>query len=362
MIFNADGSGISVDWAAPQPTADRPFWTSGTYEDNGQRVLHLDVPITHFAEHYHTHPDVAKYAHGNSWRRVRVAGGVTLHHHDDYKNWMVGFQFPQEIRLSAERAAAHLVRSVELRTRKTVERDRLSGRFDFRKINRIEREVARGTYVHEQVRPYKRIEKVDSMLPTVAIVGAMHTSTMTTQYTSTLITLVLALRWACEIAGLPVVAAAAQGAQFGVARYYGGTRYGQSDFVRQQYGDCHSIVQMFVLSTPNYQPPWKVYSIFMHSELWMHLKVHLKGTHPDYANHIAGFEGYDYTQSRHLYDCFATSTGGRAVSWARNVAKADIVIACGRITDAEDADLFFPATINLDDAIAQLQHVLESAS
>lgn len=350
-IFSRDGSSININWSEDnQPEADSHFWAGRPYRYQDEQHLGIEVPIHHFAEYYKTHPQVIQWLSGNGWSMVSRVQTVSKKEYDNYRQEIMDFQVDPQIQLAAQQSAARIIRGVEFRTRKVVTRDRLSGRFDRRKIGRIEREVARGTYRHEDVRPYRRTEKLDSQLPTVVILGAMHTSAMNTKYTQGMIKLLLSLRWACETAGLPVYAAATQGRRMP----------GPSSFITDTYGPVRYATQLFMLSTPDYQPPVKVYATFMDHQLWMRLKVHLKGTHPDYANLIAGTEGVDFRHQADygLYNRFATSSGGYAVTWARQTLNADLVIACGNIADGGQADLYLPFSVDVDEAIDLLERKL----
>lgn len=313
---------FDYDWGH-MPTAEHRFHTLDDF-DHG-RGLSIRVPIRDVAAYYRYDPAVQQYCEPNTWYRRKKNRYIDrdLNSYDDYANWMMDHQFPDSIMLSARRDSGVLVESLEHLRKRVNERDLIAGRLDRRKLPRLARHLAAGTYDVETVRPYRLTRYADSNAPTIAIVGSIQTSAMRTpDYTANMIQLVLTVLWACEASGMQAHAAMVQGKSL-------------DDLSRPDHAH---VVQGFMLTDPDRPVPARHYSIFLDTQLWMHLKVHVKGSRYDYADLIARMEDRDVRDGT-LLNNFATSHGGRAVQWAREVLGADIVVAIGHILDLEQADV-----------------------
>lgn len=318
---------------------ERPHKCFETDTFDRGRGLSIRVPISDVAAYYRYDERVRPYCEFNGWKRIRKNRyvGKDIESYADYASWMMDHQFPDSIMLSAKRDSGVLVESLEHLRKRVNERDLINGRLDRRKLPRVARHLAAGTYDVETVRPYRRTRYTDSNAPTIAIVGSIETSAMTTEYTSNMIQLVLTVLWACEAAGLQAHAAMVQGKHI-------------AELQRPPYDH---VVQGFMLTDPDRPVPARHYSIFLHMPLWMHLKVHIKATDYAYADLISSMEDR-VVQDGTVLNNFATRHGGYAVMWAREVLDADIVIAIGNIKDIRNADVALSSTFNTKQALAHL--------
>jgi hypothetical protein len=328
---------IKYDWSR---MPDRPHKCFQTDTFDRGRGLSIRVPISDVAAYYRYDERVQPYCEYNGWHTLPTNQYVTqsLTSYSDYADWMMDHQFPDSIMLSAKRDSGTLIESMEHLRKRVNERDLINGRLDRRKLPRVARHLAAGTYDVETVRPYRRTRYADSNAPTIAIVGSIQTSAMRTPgYTSNMIQLVLTVLWACEASGLPAHAAMVQG------KYLTGMQRTSYDHV----------VQGFMLTDPDRPVPARHYSVFLSADLWMHLKVHIKATDYEYADLIASMEDR-YVQDGRVLNNFATRHGGHAVQWAREVLDADIVIAIGSIKDMHDADVALSSGFSPQMALAHL--------
>lgn len=332
----------------PKPIAEKPVHRITDYPaESGGMALSLQIDVTHVAAYYQYDPICARYVRfANSWPKLN--GTPYLPNppqtEEEYFDWMQNFKLPAELRFTAERAAGPLAESLEHLSQRLVHRDLVNGRLDRYKLADVGKAAALGTYSDESVRPYRRTEYRDAYTPTVAIVAAIPTSATgwrnDRHYSPRLVTLTLAVLWACEAAGIQAQAALVQGRTAREFNYWG----------VGLYGGYRDVVQGFMLTSSETVIPARAYGIFLNDHMWMHMKVHVKACRYDYASVICGLDG-DKVEDGGILGHFPTMSGGNAVHWARQILGADIVIAIGDILDSDNADVAFDTDFTVEQAI-----------
>lgn len=330
-----------------RPYANKSIHRSSDYPArDGGMGLSLQIDVTHLAAYYQYDPQCERYCETNDWPRLHPNRYLPQPPQTEqaYFDWMQSFQFPQDLRRTAERAAGPLAESLEHMSKRVIERDLASGRLDRHKLADVGKAAAVGQYSDERVRPYRRTEYRDAYTPTVAIVASVETSAtiFNEGYCPQLITLTLSVLWACESVGIEARAATVQG------RTSVNGPWKSLDYLPVGYSE---VVQGFMLTSENVIPA-RDYGFFLNDDLWMHMKWNVKGSRYDYATVICAMDrepvGYG------LLHQFGTHSGGHAVHWARQALGADIVIAIGKIEDSKDAEVALDYDFSVQQAIQMI--------
>lgn len=302
----------------------------------GAKALGMAISISQMAA-YHD-PQAGHYGHWftRSWssapsnnyaRAPRSAQDARRQVHD--------FIFPAEIMREARRESRKLTDAFEDVARLTVERDLLSGRLDRRKLKHIARHTAAGTYSDTLVKPYRRTTPSPAVRPHLAIIASAGNAEMwrDANYIPRVVTLCLALLWACETAGLTATIALLKG-NCGIKAYRTG-------------------VAGVLLAGPDITVPTRDYVCALHRDLWRYGWMTAQAADMNAQNAMCQAMqapgGPDSIGWRWL-----SENGGEGVTWARHFINADRVIAIGDIDDAQDADITLSSWFNVTGACDEI--------
>lgn len=251
--------------------------------------------------------------------------------------------FPKSIKFQAEHHSRELTDVFDEVARKIVVRDQLVGRVDRRKHLEVAKGFATGKLDIGHIRPYERNQFAQAELPTVAILasGAWAESWHDSNYIPRVLTLTLAIQWACEATGLKVWSGLVQGnASMDSASEYAGAQ------------------MIYRLNNPLTQQPIRNYIALLHRSLFHWGVMCAEGADGPGLLKMARLE-YPGERSikdatSYVYHCFPSVDGGYAVHHARTTFNPDMIIAIGNIQDRGKADIQIGADVKLKLAIHKI--------
>lgn len=328
-----------------QPAAEKPLYTFEDYTDEqGRKALSARLDVRDMGRYYAECRELAGH-YERDWNSLYSGWGDSnklpkyvprkIHNAEQAIQAVADFQFPLEVKQAAARASRKLVGIFENVARLYVTRDLTSGRLDRRKIPAIARHTDAGTFDLDKIRPYKRTEPRQVKIPTVAILGSAGNAEMwrDSDYIPRILTVTLGVLWACEAAGLQTYAALTKG----------------NCQVREKgYSEG---VSGYMLAEPGKTTSPKVYAVPLHRDLWRHGEMTLQSADYKSTMRLMRFEGY----TSYVYGYgWLSRDGGNAVRWARQVLQADLVLAIGQITDADQADVKLDAKFDIEQAVTAI--------
>ena len=331
----------SIDTSSPrQPNApSRALYTFDDYPSSaGGTALSVRIDIRDLARLYAEDTRVAG-GYEEDWH---TAGScyvdTAIHNADDALDALTAFQFPSQLKRDAQRAARRLTDVFVDVARLQTLTGLTSGRLDRRKFATIARHVAAGTYDTNVVRPYRRTIPTPSQRPTIAVIASAGNAEMWNDaaYIPRVLTLTLAIAWACEAADLNPYAALVAG-HVSLGRAYAEAQQG------------------VLLMAPGRTISPKTYGIALHRDLWRYGQMTLQQA--DYAGNTRLLAVRRRAMRPDPASCgyaFPCRNGGHGVHWARQILNADLVISIGNITDQDEADIRLSSQFALADAVADI--------
>lgn len=289
----------------------------------GKNALSIQLDIRAMAEY----PDAVTWA--QKWDQNPATQYLRAPQNaDDARKLVENFEFPTSIRTDARRASRELTQVFQDVAKLLTVRHQLSGKIDRRKLNRLVETSIANTYKVEEVRPYRRTQAQPAERPTVAIIASGSFAEMWNDphYIPRVLTLILGIQWACEASELHTATALVQNAHK----------------LSGQYADC---VRAIMLNESGQSVPLKAYATCLQSDMFRMASLSLVSAHPELTtlqNSVNPYRGGKI---------WSSSNGGNAVQWAREVLKADVVIAIGNIRDRQGADVVLDSSMSLKDAV-----------
>lgn len=317
-----------------QPRATRPLYRFDEYDGLAGRALSVRASLRDLACFYAEDPRQAG-GYETTWRSCDgspyLPRPITCA--DDALDALADFVFPADLRAAATRAARDLTDAFAPLARLTVQRDLPAGRLDRRKLPALARAAALGQTDVSALRPFRRSQPTPADPPTLAIVASAGNAEMWDDplYIPRVLTLSLALLWACQAAGLPAWAALTQG---------------HCDLRRD--GPYREAVAGWLLATPDQTTPTRAYAVALHRDLWRYGLMTAQAADYESNRRLMALRGRRAGASSIGWG-WPSRDGGAAATWARRVLGADVVIGIGRITDTPDVHL--AATLSLAEAV-----------
>lgn len=318
-----------------QPIATKALYQFDSYTGKtGKRSLSVRLNVRDMAQFY-AEQDSQAGGYEDGWSTVysNPYFSERIYNADCALKAIAGFTFPADIKQAAQRAARMLTEVFEQVSKLQTVHNLTSGKLDRSKFKSIAQHTAAGTYDNDVVRPYKRTQPTPAVLPTIAIVASAGNAEMWNDetYIPRVLTLALGVLWACQAANLPTYAALTK-------------------------GHCYiEAVQAHMLATPDSTISPKVYGVALHRDLWRYGEMTCQAADTENDNRLSPHNGYVSGIGKKTIGMrFPSRNGGQAVQWAREILKADIVIAIGNITDKSDADIQLDSSFTLEQAIKSI--------
>lgn len=252
-------------------------------------------------------------------------------------------EFPRTIRFNGEKNSRELIDAFDEVARKLVLHNQMTGRVDRRKNLQVAKGFATGDMDIERIRPYRRVAYQDAQLPVVAIVasGSWGESWHDSSYIPRVLTLTLAIQWACEATGLKV---------------WSGLEQGNCDVSpKSEYKGAQLTYR---LSNPMVAQPVRNYISLLHRSLFHWGYMCALGADGPALLKIEQLEHPDHDSihdaTYYIHHGFPSMNGGYAVHHVRQTINPDIVIAIGNILDKGDADINIDSGAKLELAIHKI--------
>lgn len=323
-----------------QPQAPGKLFQIDDYPlPNGRNALSVQLPSRHAAAFYAEHPDLE--GHYGKWNSC--SGGLYLpgevNNADEALDLLEKFTFPLHLRHRAMSASRHVQSAFSEVAKLKIIRDLPVGRIDRRKLPAMAESFAAGDYDPARLLPFRRIQPAPARPPTLAIVASAGNAEMwsNAHYIPEVLTLAISVLWACEAAGLPAYAALCMGHYFGTNREY-----------------AHMTLA-HMLATPYSTTSLKTYGYALHRDLWRMSDLAAIAADPALCAKVAKYDLPSYTAT----DIWPSLNGGYAVSWARHMLGADLVIAIGDLEDIRDADIQLSTGFNTESACKEIARQAE---
>ena len=286
----------------------------------------------------------------------RKSASMEIHVNDMYPS---NKAMPDDLRASANKISA-LLSDVfaQISEERRIQRDLVSGaRVDPRKRHAIAVGLMRGEVDSDVIRPYYRRDN-QPVVPTISIIASAGLYEVTQSYMQTVGTLGIGLSWACEAVGIKTTVSFLEG--------HDPARINKPS----TYRDANIAYTM--IDEDSFTPLQKLNAAF---DPALVTTVGWTGvaTHPDCAkimNEMSGKLRYKYKTDYKMVEgkyvkhkkkityiegsIFPSQNGGNGVHWARTVKQAEMVIAIGNFTDAQDADIHLASNFDLMTAVKEI--------
>lgn len=245
--------------------------------------------------------------------------------------------FPPALRQQAARASVPLTEALaDLGAALRVQRNLVSGqRLDPRKKRAVGVALRRGVVDANELRPYQRRES-QPHLPRIAVVASAGVEEVNADptYIGRITQLCLAIGWACETAGAEVTAHLCEG-QSGLSPH-------------QPY---RTAVLGYTLLEQGRMTPLPAYNVALMRSLFYGegfrnaylADAKARQMAAALVGHQVGWAG-----------AYLSNHGGAAVQWAREMHRAELVIAVGNITDAGASDIRLGTDFGVTEACAEI--------
>ena len=237
------------------------------------------------------------------------------------------FQFPEDIRYTANKFSKDFVSLLTKDVRCGVIRNQLEGRWDTRKTPKLYTQFRNNKFDINEIRPFEKREKILKSTPTVGIVadGSYGRMWGDEKYIPNIMTLIIGTSFACQAAGFNTTASITVGQ----------TNTNGFHLV------AHPVVE------DNRTIDLNKYGVYFHVDTY-------RG-----ALHNAALFNKEIFEANSNRWVFYGSNGGKAVEYIRNKG-AEIVVSIGAIEDAKDADIVVTDTPALEDALKQISTQLKT--
>lgn len=289
----------------------------------------------------------------NWWQTDKKSKWVTraFRHTSEAREFCKNFAPPAEIVHSARVLSREMVRELfQNGGTNRIERELSYGKFDANRMNRVMRDIKKGTFSPENTRPFKNRERLNPSRPHVGIVadGSWGTFWRDNEYVPRVMALMMGIAWACEAINCPATAAFTRRNDARRSSSFFGP-----DLTQLQYDLGATLV-----CAPSLKMKTSDLAIGFHPELYRMGTAFVCACHYDSVRvrtnmRDATDEYLRNNISPNVVGNECSSGGGYGVAYMKSMG-ASVTVAIGDIDDDNKATVKLAADTKLEDAIRKI--------